>query len=79
MRRERSGSELIASLPWPVGVVLGIVVYAAVRYGITWYLASSNNTFLAPVAHHGADAVKIVAIGEFTPDAQCLRKANPSN
>lgn len=59
MRRKRSGFEPIASLPWPVGVVLGIVAYAAVRYGISWYLASSNNTFLAPVdkAANGAAAV----------------------
>jgi restriction system protein len=48
-RRKQGGFELIASAPWPVGLVLGIVAYVAVRYGISWYLASSNDMFLAPI------------------------------
>lgn len=48
-RRKQGGFELIASAPWPVGLVLGIVAYVAVRYGISWYLASSSNMFFAPI------------------------------
>ena len=48
-RRKQGGFELIASAPWPVGVVLGIVAYVGVRYGIRWYLSSSSNMFLAPI------------------------------
>ena len=59
-RRKQGGFESIASAPWPVGLVLGIVGYVAVRYGISWYLASSNNMFLAPIgkaANGGATTV----------------------
>ena len=59
-RRNQGGFDLIASAPWPVGVVLGIVAYVAVRYGISWYLASSNNMFLAPIgkaANGGATTI----------------------
>lgn len=59
-RRKQGGFELIASAPWPVGVILGIIAYVVVRYGIPWYLASSNNMFLAPIgkaANSGAIAI----------------------
>lgn len=48
-RRKKGGLELIASAPWTVGLVLGIVAYVAVRYGIGWYLSSSGNQFLVPI------------------------------
>lgn len=59
-RRKQGGFELIASAPWPVGIVFGIVAYVAVRYGIGWYLSSSNNMFLAPIgraANGGATGI----------------------
>ena len=59
-RRKQGGFELIASAPWPVGLVLGVVAYVAVRYGISSYLASSNNMFLAPIgkaANGGATTI----------------------
>lgn len=46
-RREKSMFDVIASAPWPVGIVLGILGFAVVRYGIGWYLASSANPILA--------------------------------
>jgi restriction system protein len=48
-RRKHGGFELIASAPWPVGIVLGVIVYVGVRYGISWYLSSSGSMFLAPI------------------------------
>jgi len=59
-RRKQGGFELIASAPWPFGVALGIVAFVAVRYGISWYLSSSSNQFLAPIgkaANGGAIAI----------------------
>lgn len=119
-RRKQGGFELIASAPWPFGVVLGIIAYVGVRYGISWYLSSSGNQFLVPLgkaadggidlclskdgkttlvqckqwrsqrvdvkvvremygllAHHGADAIKIVAIGDFTADAKRFAQDKP--
>ena len=48
-RRKQGGFELLASAPWPLGVVLGIVAFVGVRYGIGWYLSSSGNQFLVPL------------------------------
>jgi len=48
-RRNQGGFELIASMPWPAGVVLGIIAFVGVRYGIGWYLSSSGNQFLVPL------------------------------
>ena len=45
-RRKESGIELLASMPWPVSFVLGIVAFVAVRYGIGWYMSTVNNPIL---------------------------------
>lgn len=42
-KRKEGGIELLASMPWPVGFVLGIVAYVAIRYGIGWYMSTLNN------------------------------------
>lgn len=39
-RAKRSGLAIAAALPWPVGLVLGIVAFFGIRYGIGAYLAS---------------------------------------
>lgn len=48
-RRKQGGFELIASMPWPVGVVLGIIGYVAIRHGIAWYLSAMAGPALAQV------------------------------
>jgi restriction system protein len=40
-RRKQNGLELVASMPWPVGIVLGIVAYIGLRHGVGWYLSNS--------------------------------------
>lgn len=47
VRRKQSGFELIAMAPWPIGFVLGIIGYVAVRYGIAWYFSSAGSPTLA--------------------------------
>lgn len=49
-RRRQSGFELIASMPWPVGIVLGILGYFVVRQGIAWYLSAMGGPALVQVA-----------------------------
>jgi restriction system protein len=59
-QRKQGGLELIASAPWPVGVVLGIIAFMVVRYGMGWYLSSSGNQFLVPIgeaANGGATTI----------------------
>jgi len=45
-KRKQGGLEQIAGMPWPVGIVLGIIGFVAVRYGIGWFLTSSSNPTL---------------------------------
>jgi restriction system protein len=45
-KRKERGIELLASMPWPIGFVLGIVAYVAIRYGIGWYMSTVNNPVL---------------------------------
>lgn len=64
-RRKKSLFDLIASVPWPFGIVLGILGYLAVRYGIGWYLVSNNNQVLAGLG-------KAAKGGAFAPFAWLL-------
>lgn len=38
-RRKESGMDVVASLPWPVGIALGLLGFWAVRYGAGWYFS----------------------------------------
>lgn len=40
-RRKQNGLELVASLPWPAGIVLGILAFVAIRNGVGWYFSAS--------------------------------------
>lgn len=42
-RRRQNGIEAVAALPWPVGIVLGIVAFVAIRYGVGWHFAASGS------------------------------------
>lgn len=46
-RRKKGLLDAVASMPWPVGFVFGIIAYVGVRYGISAYLAASQNPFLS--------------------------------
>jgi restriction system protein len=43
-RRNKGLLDTIASLPWPVGIILGIIVFASIRYGIGWYFAAGTSS-----------------------------------
>jgi restriction system protein len=45
-RRRQGGLDQIAAMPWPVGVVLGIVAYLAIRYGIGMYFSTAGGSLL---------------------------------
>lgn len=48
-RRKESGLDLVASLPWPVGIALGLIAFALIRYGIGAYLSQAGGPFGAAV------------------------------
>lgn len=50
-KRRESGIDIISSLPWPVGIVIGLVAYVGIRYGIGWLLAASTNPVTAAMGH----------------------------
>jgi len=45
-KRNKSGMDILASVPWPVGIILGILAYFAVRYGVGWVAHLSGNAIL---------------------------------
>jgi restriction system protein len=61
-KRKQSGMELMAFMPWPVCIVLGIVAFVTIRYGIGWYLSS----FGGPI---GQAMGKQLSAGMYTPFA----------
>jgi restriction system protein len=48
-RRKESGLDVIASMPWPAGIVLGLVLFWTIRYGLGLYLSSHGGPLLKPV------------------------------
>jgi restriction system protein len=46
-RRKESGLDLIAALPWPVGIVLGVLAFWAARYGAGWYFSHNGGPLTA--------------------------------
>lgn len=49
-RRQASGLGLIADAQWPAGIVLGVIGFIAIRYGIALVLSGTTNPFLAAMA-----------------------------
>lgn len=61
-RRKEGAIEAIAKMPWPVGIVLGVLAYWAIRYGFGWYFSGSGNPFLHSMG-------KVAATGIYAPIA----------
>jgi restriction system protein len=58
-KRNKGGIEAIASMPWQVGIVLGLIAFLAIRYGIGWYFSSRGGpmlTAMGKAASEGAYA-----------------------
>jgi restriction system protein len=53
-KRKENSLAMVASMPWPVGVTIGFIVYLIVRHGIGWYLVGSPNPFLSALGGAGA-------------------------
>ena len=48
-RRKESGLDLIASLPWQAGIVLGLLAFWGIRHGIGAWLSSAGGPLLSGV------------------------------
>ena len=56
-RRKESGLEVLISVPWPVCIVLGLLAYIGIRYGIGWYLILSSSPVLMGVGKQAAAGI----------------------
>jgi restriction system protein len=61
-KRKESGFDFVASLSWPVAIVLGFIAFLGIQYGIGWLWASSDNPFLSGFG-------RIAAMGMYAPFA----------
>ncbi|TPG45550.1 restriction endonuclease [Rhodanobacter glycinis] len=50
-KRKQGGIEQIASMPWQAGVLLGLIGYLALRYGIGWYFGAHSDPLSAGIAN----------------------------
>ena len=48
-RRKQGLFESLTSVPWPVGIVVGVLGFVALHYGIGWFLSASGNRILVPL------------------------------
>jgi len=56
-RRKESGIDVVASMPWPAGIVLGLIGYIAIRYGVGWYFGATNNPYLSGLGKLAASGI----------------------
>lgn len=49
-RRTSTGFDALIGLPWPVGILVGMAGYSALRYGIPWWFSRQGGTLAAGLA-----------------------------
>lgn len=59
-RRKESGFEMVASMPWPFGLVAGLLGYGLVQYALGPLLGHSGNPYIAALG-------KVVSAGSAAP------------
>jgi restriction system protein len=53
-RRKEGGFDLLASMPWPVGIVAGVLGFLAIRYGLGTFLAHAGGPMLKAAGNLGS-------------------------
>lgn len=48
-RKRESGFDVVAALPWPIGIALGVFGFWIVRYGLGWYFSRNGGPLTAPL------------------------------
>jgi restriction system protein len=59
-KRKQSGIDLLATMPWPMGIAFGLLGYIAIAHGVGWYFGSINNPYLSGLG-------KLAATGIYAP------------
>ncbi|WP_426700274.1 restriction endonuclease [Rhodanobacter sp. Col0626] len=56
-KRKQSGIDVVASMPWPVGVLMGLIGYLVIRYGIGAYFTSTHSLYLSGLGKLASEGV----------------------
>jgi len=56
-KRKQSGFDVVASMSWPVGIVLGLIAYITMRYGIGWYFGITDNPYTSGLSTLAATGI----------------------
>lgn len=56
-KRNKGGIDAIASMPWQVGIILGLVAFVAIRYGIGWYFSSQGGPILTAMGKAASEGI----------------------
>ena len=59
-RRKESGLDIIASMPWPAAVILGLIAFWVIRYGLGMYFTAQGGQLLRALGQSLSD-------GAYTP------------
>ncbi len=60
-RRKEGGFDIVASMPWPMGIAAGVLGYVAIRYGIGWFFSSFGGPMLSGLGKMTANGVAPLA------------------
>lgn len=55
-RRKESTLQIIATMPWPAGLALGLLGFVGIRRGIGWVLSDSQNPMMAVLGNQASQA-----------------------
>ncbi len=56
-RKKESGMDVVAAMPWPIGIATGLLAFFAIRYGFGWYFSNAGSPMLKGLGgqlSHGA-------------------------
>ena len=59
-RKRMSWIDLMASFPWPMGILTGIGAFMAIRFGIPWYVGRSGDAIATALAKGLAEGPVLV-------------------
>ncbi|WDS35277.1 restriction endonuclease [Pseudoxanthomonas sp.] len=60
-RRREGGIGVLAAMPWPVGLIAGIMGYIAVRHGVVWWMTHHGGLLASGFKQHDGSTLAPLA------------------